>query len=74
METRKAPVRKTVRYTLRDPSLAHQIVLLTVGVSCNCRYVRGIGYVTFAPLSDAETCFAAYLNPDNHRGDFEDVA
>lgn len=58
------------RYTLRDEALAHQIVLLLDGISCNCRRLKGGGHETFADLADDTAAWIAYLKPENHDGTF----
>lgn len=63
------------KYPLRDEALPHQIVVLQIGISCNCRRHgpnRGFGqsHDTFAKLGTADEALAAYRDPANHRGEF----
>jgi hypothetical protein len=67
------------RYTLRDESLPHQIIIDFGGISCNCwmtdrqrRESRGRSRSNpkpFAPFGTLEEAWAAYRDPANHRSE-----
>lgn len=67
-----------MKYTLKDETLEHQVVLytLTVGmdvqVSCNCLRQENHRYISIGSTHSLDETRDLYNNPENHDKPFKD--